>query len=161
MLQKNVMHRAENKRICMVIGRYILNSHRASRAFIVNRRKLSWFGHVCCHDMLLKIILQGTVDGSRRRWRPRKSWKDHVRKWTGQPIVLLRKMPTVVWKRALTIEEPGKCKIYDFGKLTLKLETFTFKYFNNHRAVFDDCFSYDIFLCINYEYQFICIYFSQ
>ena len=34
---------------------------RTSRAFTtVKRRKLSWFGHVCRHDML-KIILQGTV----------------------------------------------------------------------------------------------------
>ena len=33
----------------------------------VKRRKLSWFDHVCHHDTLLKVILQGTVDGSRRR----------------------------------------------------------------------------------------------
>ena len=39
----------------------------------VKRRKLSWFGHVGRHDMLPKIILQGTVDCSRRRGNPRKS----------------------------------------------------------------------------------------
>ena len=26
-------------------------------------RKLSWFGHICRHDILPKITLQGTVDG--------------------------------------------------------------------------------------------------
>ena len=38
---------------------------RTSGDFTVNRRKLSWFGHVCRHDTLLKIIplVQGTVDG--------------------------------------------------------------------------------------------------
>ena len=38
----------------------------------VNRRKLSWFGHVCRHDTLPKIILQGTVNGNRLRGRPRR-----------------------------------------------------------------------------------------
>ena len=45
--------------------------------FTVNRKKLSWFGHVCRYDMLLKIILQGTVDGRRRKGRPRKSRNGH------------------------------------------------------------------------------------
>ena len=42
----------------------------------VKRRKLSWFGHVCRHNAMPKTILDGPVDGSRRRGRPRKSWKD-------------------------------------------------------------------------------------
>jgi hypothetical protein len=52
----------------------------------VKRRKLSWFGHVCRHDALPKIILQGTVDGKRRRGRPRKSWRDNIKEWTGQSM---------------------------------------------------------------------------
>ena len=44
----------------------------------ISRRKLSWFGHVCHLDTLPKIILQGTVDGSRHSGRPRKSWKDNM-----------------------------------------------------------------------------------
>ena len=50
----------------------------------VNRHKLSWFGHVC-HDTLPKIILQGTVDG-RRRGKPRKSWNDNIKEWTGRSM---------------------------------------------------------------------------
>ena len=49
------------------------------------RRKLSWFGHVCRHDTLPKIILKGTVD-RRRRGRPRKSRKDNIKEWTGQSM---------------------------------------------------------------------------
>ena len=63
------------------------STHRRTlRTFTVNvkRRKLSWFGYVCRHDTLPKIILQGTVDSSRRRGRPRKSWKDNIRERTGQ-----------------------------------------------------------------------------
>ena len=54
-------------------------------AFTVNRQA-SWFGHVCRHDRLPKIILQGTVDGSRCRERPRKSWRDNTSEWTGQSM---------------------------------------------------------------------------
>ena len=57
---------------------------------IKRRRKLSWFGHVCRRDTLPKIILQATVDGSRRRGMPLKSWKDNIKEWTGRSMSLLR-----------------------------------------------------------------------
>ena len=47
----------------------------------VKRRTLSWIGHVCRNGTLVKIMLQGTADGSRRRGRPRKSWKDNRSRW--------------------------------------------------------------------------------
>ena len=37
---------------------------------------------LCC----LLIILLGTVDGSCRRGRPRKSWGDGIKQWTGQSL---------------------------------------------------------------------------
>ena len=58
---------------------YLLNEKRHNKIpftivkATVNRRKLSWFGHICRHDTLPKILQQGTVDGSRRRGRLRKS----------------------------------------------------------------------------------------
>ena len=52
----------------------------------VRRRKLSSFSHVCHYDTLPKIILQGTVDGSCRRGRLHKSWKDNIMEWTGQSM---------------------------------------------------------------------------
>ena len=52
----------------------------------VKRRTLSWFGHVCRHDTVPKIMLHGTADGSRRRRRPRKSWRDSIKEWTGQSL---------------------------------------------------------------------------
>ena len=35
----------------------------------VRRRKLAWFGHVTRHDSLSKTIIQGTMEGGRRRGR--------------------------------------------------------------------------------------------
>ena len=49
----------------------------------VKLRKLSWFGHVCRHDTLPKILLQRPIDDSRHRGRPRKPWKDSFKKWAG------------------------------------------------------------------------------
>ena len=48
----------------------------------IRRRKLAWFGHVTRHNTLSKTILQGTVEGGRKRGRPRKSWTDDVKAWT-------------------------------------------------------------------------------
>ena len=67
----------------MATGQY---PRRTSGDFTVKRRKLSWFGYVCYHDTLPKIILQKTVDDSCRRGRPRKSWKIKIKEWTGQSM---------------------------------------------------------------------------
>lgn len=48
----------------------------------VKRRKLGWFGHVTRHDTLSKRILQGTVEGGRRRGRQKKSWVENIKEWT-------------------------------------------------------------------------------
>ncbi len=49
---------------------------------IIKRCKLTWYGHVTCHDSLAKIILQGqgTIQGTRSRQK--KSWFDNVKEWT-------------------------------------------------------------------------------
>ena len=50
----------------------------------VNRRKLKWYGQVTRSAGLTKVILQGTVEGSRRRGSPKKSWIDNIAEWTGK-----------------------------------------------------------------------------
>ena len=47
------------------------------------RRKMNWFGHIYRHNSLAKTILQGTVEGGRKRGRPTKSWLDNIKDWTG------------------------------------------------------------------------------
>ena len=49
----------------------------------VKRRKLKWYGHVARSSGLAKAILQGTVQGGRRRGRQRKRWEDNIKEWTG------------------------------------------------------------------------------
>ena len=52
------------------------------------RRKVRLFGHICRMDdnRLLKVIMSGMVDGTNRRGRPKKSWIDDVKEWTGLTI---------------------------------------------------------------------------
>ena len=48
----------------------------------VKRRKLTWFGHVTRHNNLPKTVLQGTLEGGRKRGRQMKCWMDNVKEWT-------------------------------------------------------------------------------
>ena len=47
------------------------------------KRKLRWFWHKARSTGLAKMILQGTVQGERRRGRQKKRWEDNVMEWTG------------------------------------------------------------------------------
>ena len=58
----------------------------------VKIRKLKWYGHVTRSSRLAKTILQGTVQGGRRRGRQRKRCADNIKEWTGlEWKILLRK----------------------------------------------------------------------
>ena len=54
----------------------------------VKQRKLKWYGHVTRSQGLAKTILQGTVEGGRRRGRQRKRWEDNIREWTGSELAV-------------------------------------------------------------------------
>ena len=53
------------------------------------------------HDSLSKTILQGTLEGGRRRGRQRKCWLDNVKEWISLPIpeLLTRASCRNDWKR--------------------------------------------------------------
>ena len=48
----------------------------------VKKRKLKWFGQVPRSSGLAKTILQGTVQGGRRRGRQKKRWENNIAEWT-------------------------------------------------------------------------------
>eukprot|EP00914_Ancora_sagittata_P016494 GHVO01032804.1.p1 GENE.GHVO01032804.1~~GHVO01032804.1.p1 ORF type:complete len:141 (-),score=18.55 GHVO01032804.1:365-787(-) len=53
----------------------------------VKRRKMIWFGHVNRHNTLSKTILQGTVEGKRKRGRQKKNWSSNIREWMDDDLV--------------------------------------------------------------------------
>ena len=48
----------------------------------VKLRKLKWYGHVTRSSGLAKTIMQGTMQGGRRRGRQKKRWEDNIPVWT-------------------------------------------------------------------------------
>ena len=68
------------RQIKQAIGEYV------DLLSIVKKRKLRWYGHVTRSNGLAKTILQGTVQGTRKRGRQRKRWEDNIVEWTGQSL---------------------------------------------------------------------------
>ena len=53
------------------------------RLTTVKKRKLRWYGHITRSTGLAEMILQGTVQGGRRKGRQKKRWEDNITEWTG------------------------------------------------------------------------------
>ena len=54
---------------------------------------------------LAKTIVQGTVQGRRRKGRQRKRWEDNIKEWTGlERNILLRKAENRVEWRKLVVK---------------------------------------------------------
>ena len=68
------------RRIKSSIGEYV------DLLTTVKQRKLRWYGHVTRSNGLAKTILQGTVQGTRKRGRQKKKWDDNITEWTGQSL---------------------------------------------------------------------------
>ena len=49
----------------------------------VKKRKLKWFGHVSRSSGFAKTILQGIVQGGRRKGQQKKHWENNIAEWTG------------------------------------------------------------------------------
>lgn len=50
---------------------------------VLKRRKLTFFGHHIRANRILKTLIQGKVEGERKRGKPRRSWSDDLVDWTG------------------------------------------------------------------------------
>ena len=71
----------------------------------VKRRKLKWYGNVTRPSGLAKTILQGTVQGERRRGRQRKRLEDNIKEWTGlEWNIILRKAENSEGWRKLAVK---------------------------------------------------------
>ena len=46
--------------------------------------KLSYFGHIVRHESIQKTVLEGRMEGSRGRGRPRRQWVDDIKDWSGK-----------------------------------------------------------------------------
>ncbi len=55
---------------------------------IITMQILRYFGHISRRkgDNLEKVIMQGMVEGTRKRGRPRSRWIDQIKAATGHPL---------------------------------------------------------------------------
>ena len=74
-----------NERIRRATDQYPRQTSGTFIVATVKRRKLSWFGHVC-HVRCQKSYHMEQLTSSRRRERPRKSWRDNIKELTGQSL---------------------------------------------------------------------------
>ena len=73
--------------------------------FKVKRHKLKWYGKVTRSSGLAKTIIQGTVEGWRRRGRQRKRWEDNIKEWTDLKWnIILRKAENREEMRKLVVK---------------------------------------------------------
>ena len=73
----------------------------------VKRRKAKWYWHVTRSSGLARTILQGTVQGGRRRGRQKKRWEDNIKEWTGlERNIILRKAENREQWRKLVVKSP-------------------------------------------------------
>ena len=42
---------------------------------------MKYFGHITRHNTLEKLVLQGKIEGARRKGRPRRKWTDDIEEW--------------------------------------------------------------------------------
>ena len=66
--------------ITILVGKYEL------LLTTIKRSKLSYYGHLCRHDSLSKTSMQGRVEDTRVRGRPKKDWMVNIIQWTDKTV---------------------------------------------------------------------------
>ena len=72
--------RITNIEVRSIVNREI-SPHSELLATVITK-KIKWFGHVIRSNTMSKTLRQCTIDGKRRRGRPKMQWQDNIVKWT-------------------------------------------------------------------------------
>ena len=48
----------------------------------IKLRKIAYFGHMVRRDNIQRVLLEGKIEGTRCRGRPRIEWTDNIKEWT-------------------------------------------------------------------------------
>ena len=78
----------------------------------IERSKLQYFGHICRRqgDNIENIIMQGRMEGSRRRGRQKLRWSDGIKQTTGLSLVTAHRLAQdrVIWKNIINRVTKGQ-----------------------------------------------------
>ena len=78
---EHITNESVRNKIIAVIGPY------EELLTAIKKKKLQWYGHVARSGSLSKTIMQGTVQGKRKRGRQKKRWEDNIKEWTGLSFI--------------------------------------------------------------------------
>ena len=64
----------------------VLNMLSTEKQLLSNivKRKCKYFGHLVRHNELQRQLLEGKINGKRSRRRPRITWMENLKRWTGK-----------------------------------------------------------------------------
>ena len=81
----------------------------------VKKRKLKWFGHVSRSSGFAKTIIQGIVQGGRRRGRQKKHWENNIAEWTGLKFcdAIREAENKIKWRER--VQRRGAPTVVDYG----------------------------------------------
>ena len=81
----------------------ILGGRPESIIDIIKKRKLKYFGHQIRKQAMAKVLIEGIVEGTRGRGRPRRQWEDDLREWTGCSLATLSRKANdrLQWRRCV------------------------------------------------------------
>ena len=69
------------------------------------KRKLAYFGHIIrgSGSLLALHIIEGKVEGSRKRGRQKKQWFDNIKEWTGMSLIKAKRLAQdrVAWRKMI------------------------------------------------------------
>ena len=70
---------------------------------VVKRRKLQYFGHMVHGGGTDRAVMEGGMEGSRGKGRPRGNWMGNITEWTGERGNILTRMAEnwEGWRRAV------------------------------------------------------------
>ena len=90
----------------MMTNEEVLNKADAKRLMIktLRERKLRYFVHLIRLNHIQSITIEGFVEGKRQSGRPRTSWYDNIREWTGlinYPAAVERAQDRQGWKATM------------------------------------------------------------
>ena len=70
------MDKITNDEVLRRVGakRYVISA--------IKSRKIAYFGHLVRRDNIQRVLLEGKIEGTRHRGRPRIEWTDNIRQWT-------------------------------------------------------------------------------
>ena len=75
----------------------------------IKSRKMKFFGHTKRHESIMKNIVEGKLEGTRPRGRPRAQWSDNIKQWSGLSLTTCTRLAEdrEQWRQISSLPQSG------------------------------------------------------